>query len=184
MNILEAILNAQGGGAVRQMGQQFGLSNDQTMSALSALVPALATGFQRNMEGAGGLAGLAAALSGGQHSQYVDDPATLGAAGTRADGDGILGHIFGSKDVSRQVATRAAAQTGIDPGILKQMLPLAAAMMMGIMAKQQFGAGAGAGLQTGNTGSGLMSMLTPVLDANRDGSMIDDVLGMLGKFGR
>jgi hypothetical protein len=25
-------------------------------------------------------------------------------------------------------------------------------------------------------------MLTPVLDSNRDGSMVDDVVGMLGRF--
>jgi hypothetical protein len=29
-----------------------------------------------------------------------------------------------------------------------------------------------------------MSMLTPMLDSNRDGSIVDDVMGMLGKLGR
>jgi hypothetical protein len=181
MNILETILNAQGGGAVRQMGQQFGLSDDQTMSALSALVPALSAGFQRETQQSGGLESLAAALAGGRHQQYLDDPSTLGNAATRTDGDGILGHIFGSKDVSRQVAARAATQTGIDASILKQMLPLAAALMMGSMSQQRAQVGPGAGT---DMGSGLMSMLTPMLDSNRDGSMIDDVMGMLGKFGR
>jgi hypothetical protein len=187
MNILDAILDAQGGGAVRQMSQQFGLSDNQTMSALSALVPALAAGVQRNTQQAGGLESLVAALSGGQHQQYMNDLPSLGNAATMADGNGILGHIFGSKDVSRQVATRAAQQTGIDAGILKQMLPLAAALMMGAMARQGAGAGAGAGLGSGlggDPGSGLMGMLTPLLDSNRDGSMIDDVIGMLGKLGR
>ena len=45
MNILDALLNAQGGGAVKQLGQQFGLEGDQATAALSALVPALAAGF-------------------------------------------------------------------------------------------------------------------------------------------
>jgi len=48
MNILETILAAQNGGAVKQMGQQLGLGDDQASSVLSALVPALAAGFQRN----------------------------------------------------------------------------------------------------------------------------------------
>ena len=39
----------------------------------------------------------------------------------------------------------------------------------------------GAGLPGGG---GLMSMLTPMLEANRDGSIVDDVMGMLGKLGR
>ncbi len=40
-----------------------------------------------------------------------------------SDGNNILGHILGSKDVSRAVADRASANTGIDSGMLKQMLP-------------------------------------------------------------
>jgi hypothetical protein len=180
MNILESLLNAQGGAAVRQMGQQFGLGEAQTSDALSALVPALASGFQRNMQSTGGLESLVGALTGGRHAQYLDDPSTL--AGAADDGNGILGHIFGSKDVSRQVATRAAAQTGIDPSILKQMLPLVAALMMGTMSRQH--ASPAAASMNADLGGGLMSMLTPVLDQNRDGSMIDDVIGMLGKLGR
>jgi hypothetical protein len=180
MNILETILSAQNGAAVRQMGQQVGLGEDQTMSALSALVPALAGGFQRNMQSSGGLESLLGALTGGQHARYVEDPSSL--AGATADGNGILGHILGSKDVSRQVATRAAAQTGIDPAILKQMLPLVAAMMMGSMSQGQ--ASAAPGTASADPGSGLMSMLSPMLDQNRDGSIVDDVMGMLGKMGR
>jgi hypothetical protein len=181
MNILDSILAAQNGGAVSQMGQQLGLGQDQTMSVLSALVPALAGGFQRNMQNEGGLDALMGALTGGQHAQYLDDPSSL--AGAASDGNGILGHIFGSKDVSRQVATRAAAQTGLDPSILKQAMPLVAAMMMGAMARQR-SAGAASMAGAPGAGGGLMSMLTPMLDSNRDGSIVDDVMGMLGKLGR
>jgi hypothetical protein len=34
----------------------------------------------------------------------------------------------------------------------------------------------------GTSGDALLSMLTPMLDSNRDGSMVDDVIGMLGRF--
>jgi hypothetical protein len=60
--------------------------------------------------------------SGGGHQQYLDDPSRLGAAETLQDGNGILGHIFGSKDVSRQVAAQASANTGISPDGLMGML--------------------------------------------------------------
>jgi hypothetical protein len=185
MNILESILAAQDGGAVKQMSQQLGLGDAQTMSVLSTLVPALAGGFQRNMQNPGGLDALTGALSGGQHAQYLDDPGRLAEAA--GDGNGILGHVFGSKDVSREVAVRAAAQTGLDPGILKQALPLVAALMMGAMARQGGGSGmAAGGAMPGGAmpGGGLLSMLTPMLDSNRDGSIVDDVMGMLGKLGR
>jgi hypothetical protein len=182
MNILEAMLAAQGGGTTRQLGQQFGLDEGQVSSALSALVPALTAGLQRNMSSPQGLEGLASALGGGQHQRYVDDVATLGGADTIADGNGILGHILGSKDVSRQVASRASAQTGIGEGVLKSMLPVVAAMMMGTMSKQAASTG---GAQTSlSSGGSLIGMLAPMLDANRDGSMVDDVIGMLGRFTR
>ena len=58
MNMLDAILSAQGGGAVRQLGQQFGLNKSQAGSAISALAPALAAGFSRNMSSPQGIDGL------------------------------------------------------------------------------------------------------------------------------
>src|SRR5882757_7640371 len=124
MNILDTIVNAQGGAAVRQLGAQFGLGEDQTASALSALVPALAAGVQRNIQNEDGLGSLISALSSGNHGQYIDEPENLGQQSAVATGNGILGHLLGNKDVSRQVASRAAAQTGLSPDALKGMLPL------------------------------------------------------------
>jgi hypothetical protein len=47
MNILDAILNTQGGAATQQLGNQFGLRPEQTQAALSTLVPALVPGFSK-----------------------------------------------------------------------------------------------------------------------------------------
>jgi hypothetical protein len=41
-------------------------------------------------------------------------------------GNQVLGHIFGSKDVSRNVAADASQQSGVDPSILKKLLPIVA----------------------------------------------------------
>jgi len=180
MDILDLIRSAQGGGAVQQLGQQFGLDEAQVSSALSALVPALAAGVQNNASSPQGLDSLIGALSGGQHQRYVEDVGTLEQADTVADGNGILGHIFGSKHVSRQVASHAASQTGIGEGVRKAMLPVVAAMMMGAMSKRM-GQPAALGADTG-TGGGLLGMLAPTLDANRDGSMVDDVAGLVGRL--
>jgi hypothetical protein len=89
------------------------------------VVPALAAGFQRNLQSQGGLENLMSALSSGNHGQYIDNPLSLGDDSAVTDGNGILGHLLGSKDVSREVASRAAAQTGLSADILKRMLPLA-----------------------------------------------------------
>jgi hypothetical protein len=182
MNILEAVLNAQNGGAAREAGRAVGLSQEQTASALSALIPQLAAGLHRNASQPGGLDALLSALGAGRHSQYVDDVARLGRAETVVDGNAILGHILGSKDVSRAVASRAASQTGLDAGILKKLLPLAATMVMGSLAKRSgTQAAAGAPLGPGD-GGGLFGMLTPLLDQNRDGSMLDDITRSVGRI--
>jgi hypothetical protein len=181
MNILDDIVNARNGAAVRQLGAQFGLGQEQTAAALSALVPALAAGFQRNLQSEGGLESLVSALSTGRHQDYIDNPATLGEATAVADGDGILGHVLGSKDVSRQVASRAAAQTGLSAELMKQLLPLAATLMMGAFARRSAGS-APTSAGPAASGGGIADMLGPLLDRNRDGSILDDVAGMAGRF--
>jgi hypothetical protein len=204
VNILDMILNAQGGGAVQQMSQKFGLSSDQTQSAIGALLPALAGAVNQNAQQEGGLDSLLGALSGGNHQRYLEDPSSLMAEDAIKDGNGILGHLLGDKSVSRQVAANASAQTGIDSGILKQMLPMVAGLMMGglsrganssgLLGAAASAAGGGGGLlgavasmlgggqQAAPQASGLLGMLSPLLDQNRDGSSIDDILRMASGF--
>jgi len=181
MNILDAIVNAQDGAAVQQLGSQVGLAPDQATTALSALMPALAGGFRRNIQSQGGLESLMAALSSGNHAQYLDNPTSLAGPSAVTDGNGILGHLLGSKDASREVASRAAAETGLSADVLKRMLPLAATLMMGAFSKQSGDASTTAAAR-GGTGGGIAAMLTPFLDQNRDGSIVDDVTSMIGGF--
>ena len=164
MSLLEQLLGANNGAAIDQVSRQFGLDPAQAKSAMDALLPTVAAGFQRSAS-----AGTGTGLEG-----------LLGAQ----DGNSILGQIFGSKDVSREVAARASAQTGIGPDILKAMLPMLATMVMGALAKGAFSSGAAqAGqAQVAPSGGGLLDMLTPMLDGNKDGNVVDDLMGMMGKY--
>ena len=112
-----------------------------------------------------------------------------------ADGNAILGHIFGSKDVSRNVAGAAASQTGINADTLKKMLPMVATVAMGALSKQAKGGGGSAGGPlsglTGGGGSnplsGLQTMgglgaITQLLDSDKDGDATDELLDMAKKF--
>src|SRR6185295_3193140 len=112
-----------------------------------------------------GLGSLMAALSSGNHGQFIDEPANLSQPSAVATGNGILGHVLGNRDVSRAVASRAAAQTGISPDVLKQMLPLVATLMMGAFSRQSRG-GSPMGAGLAGAGGGIASMLTPLLDKN------------------
>jgi hypothetical protein len=182
MNLVEMILQANGGGNVRQVASKFGLQESQAKSAIENLLPALSQGLQRNMAAPGGLASLLGALQGGAHTKYLDRPDTLAQDDTIQEGNGILGHLLGSKDVSRRVASDAAAQTGLDASILKQMLPIVATMVMGSMSRQANQAGLAAASPGSAPPAGAMGALASLLDGNKDGSVADDLLGLAKKF--
>ena len=183
MNLLETILQAQGGGAVRGLAQSFGVDEGQAQSALKSLLPALSTGLKRNVGSEGGLEALLGALEQGSHHEYLDQPQRLGRPETAQDGNSILGHLLGSKDVSRSVAGRASQQTGLSSDLLKKMLPVVATMAMGALAKNTSQRGiqnrAAVRQQPAND---LLGMLTPMLDADGDGSAVDDLFSIAGKF--
>ena len=176
MDLLNMLLNQGGGQSVRQLAQNFGLDESQAVSAISNLVPALGQGFARNASTQDGLESLLGALAGGQHQRYLKDPSVLSNEDSINDGNGILGHILGNKDVSRQVAQQASERTGIGADVLKKMLPMVASLAMGVLSRQY------ASPQNASPAAGLTGMLGQFLDANRDGSIADDVLGMASRF--
>lgn len=193
--LLEALLKAQGGQAVGQMANRFGLNPSQATDVIGQLAPVLGRGLHRNAASEGGLSDLIGALQRGNHARYVDQPEAIDRPETVDDGNAILGHIFGSKDVSRKVAAHAAQQTGVSDSIIKKMLPVIAAMAMGALSKKTSGGAAdilgsalGGGTSSAGAGSsgggGLGDLLGGFLDADQDGSVIDDLLGMAGRFMR
>lgn len=58
------------------------------------------------------------------------------------------------------------------------MLPIVAAMMMGSMSQRA----SRPSMPGTGAGGDLLGMLAPMLDADRDGSVVDDVMGMVGKL--
>ena len=181
MNLLEMIMKAQNGDVVREMANSFQLDEGQARSAIDALVPALGRGFSRNASSSQGLDDLIGALQRGDHGRYIEQPSVATQQVAVEEGNGILGHIFGSKDVSRQVASRAAQSSGVDSGVLKKMLPMLASVAMGALAKQGFG---GSATNQASGAGGLGGLLSGFLDADKDGSILDDVMGMAGTFMR
>ena len=136
-------------------------------------------GLQKNTVSDDGVAGLRRALETGGHARYVEDPSLMEADTTRMDGNKILGHILGSKDVSRNVAAAAANDTGIDANLIKKALPLIAALAMGAMSKKT-SAGRAIEPDVRRGGLGSLGDLIGGLAGSRSG--LDDILGMARKF--
>lgn len=148
--LFEMLASAQNGNAVDQMARQFGLSPQQVQEAMAALTPAFSQGLKRNAANPYDLGNFLNALSSGQHAKYFEDAAAAFSGQGVEEGNGILGHLFGSKDLSRAVAAQASQATGIARQTLQQMLPALASMIMGGLFKQSTGqlGAAGFGGQT------------------------------------
>jgi len=178
MDLLKTLISAAGSGQLQKLGSQFGLDGGAVEKVLGQVVPALGRGIQKNTRSTGGLEGLMGALKGGGHQRYLDNAADAASAAGVSEGNGILGHILGSKDVSRNLAAHASSASGISPDVIKKMLPMVATMAMGALSKQT-NAGAKLASQPAGEQGGFLSSL---LDSDNDGSALDDVLDLAKKF--
>ena len=197
-------------GGLQSIAKELGVSETQATSAAEALAPAILGGFKKQAQsqpgGLEGLGGLLGQLGGGGLLEQVLGPQPTDVS----RGNDVLGQIFGSKDVSRAVAQNAASQSGLDPSLLKKMLPMLAMLVTGYMAKQAGGGAASAQQDPsagclGGLGGGLGGLLggllggggggagqgapasgglASMLDLNGDGNPLDDIMGMIGKVTR
>ena len=180
-------------GGLQSMARELGVSESDVAAGAAALSPAILGGFKKQVQaqptGLEGLGGLLGQLGGGSLLDQVVAPQPTDIN----RGNDVLGQIFGSKDVSRTVAQNAAAQTGLDPALLKKMLPMIAMLIAGYMAKQRGGASVAAGASsTGGLGGLLGSVLAgqnsgghaglgglaSMLDLDGNGNPLDDILRM------
>jgi hypothetical protein len=136
MQLLDILLNAQGGQLAGNLARAYRISPAEAEAAIRAVLPALAENLERNTLNRGGLADLVQALGHGHHEQALDHPAVFADPNWRADGDRILGNILGTKDKSRAVAAQASRQTGLSEELIKSMLPSVATILMGGLARQ------------------------------------------------
>lgn len=184
-------------GGLQSMARELGVSESQAASGAAVLIPAILGGFKKQTQaqptGLEGLGGLLGQLGGGGLLDNVLSPQPTDTS----LGNVVLGQIFGSKDVSRTVATDAAAKSGLSPELLKKMLPILAMLVAGYMAKhraaesQPAGSAGGlggllGGLLAGGAGSGAAPAasrggLASMLDLNGDGNTLDDIMRMAGK---
>ena len=175
MNITDLLFDKGNSNSISEFAKNFGVNDSQAKDAISSLAKSLSVGLGQHTKKSNGLDGLFDALKKGNHSRYLDDPSILGHEDTTKDGNDILGHIFGNKDVSRHVTKRASKETGLSGTLLKKMLPVVASMVMASLGKKMLG-GSSAPSRQESTG-----FLTKIFDRDHDGSMIDDVLGMAFK---
>lgn len=188
-------------GGLASMAKELGVSESQVATGAAALLPAILGGFKKQTQsqpsGLEGLGSLLGQLGGTGLLENVlsSEPTDV------SRGNDVLGQIFGSREVSRTVAHSAATRSGLDPELLKRMLPMLAMLVAGYMAQHGSGAAQPAGAPGGLGGllggllggrpaapaggaAATMGGLASMLDLNGDGNPLDDILGMAGKMMR
>lgn len=204
--LLGMLAQAQGGQAIGNIASRFGISETQAQAAVQALLPALTAGVRRESS-TGGLDSLMQGLQPATAQRALEDSSALEDTATVEQGNALLGQLFGSRDVSRRVAADAADRTGVDAGVLRQLLPLVATMLVGGAARntgaeaaapqvtsgggmfgQLLGAVSGGGASANAAGGfgGLgaaFGALTGAIDDEGDG-VADDILEMINQRGR
>lgn len=181
-------------GGLSSMARELGVSDADARRGAEALLPTILGGLKNQALGQpGGLEGLGGLLSKLGGGGLLDD--VLAPAPTDvAPGNEVLGQIFGSKDVSRAVAQKASASSGLDASLLRKMLPILAMLATGLMAKQASGnsatpqsnGGLGGMLGgllggKGGSGGGGIGGLVAMLDVDGDGNPLNDIMRKMGK---
>ncbi|MGI4877450.1 MAG: DUF937 domain-containing protein [Janthinobacterium lividum] len=199
--LLDLIDRFGGPEAVSSMATRVGLSPEQAQSAMAALMPAVAGGMAKQVE-AGGPAALdsaatpAVALASGQ---------TIASDAAVAHGHGLVGQFFGSSAVAEEVTSRAATATGLDMSKIAALLPMVATLAAGALGHAGQAVTPAAPAAQANAGGllgnlldqftsapparaegapqgGAAATLLSMLDFNKDGNPMDDIMGLVGKL--
>lgn len=185
------ILNSDlGKSLVSGVAAQTNQPQGKTQEVLTMALPVLMTAMKRNASSPEGAQGLLSALNSKHDGSILNNLSGLLGGGVDnniiSDGSKILGHVLGNKQSN--VENAISAKSGVDAGSVAQMLKVAAPLLMGMLgsqAKQQnVNSPSGldgllGGLLGGSAKKNEQSFLESILDANKDGSIIDDVAGML-----
>ncbi|MCR9263170.1 MAG: DUF937 domain-containing protein [Flavobacteriaceae bacterium] len=189
--LLDLLNSPMGQQLISGVAGQTGQSENKTADVLSMAMPLLMGAMKKNTSTPGGAQGLMNALSSKHDGSILDDMGGLFGGGVDQnvmdDGAGILGHILGGKQP--QVENALSSKSGLDAGTISQILKIAAPILLGYLGKQtrQQNVSSPDGLNGllgglmggGKSASKQQSLIETFLDSDGDGSVIDDLAGMV-----
>lgn len=189
-DLISMITSQLGGGAVDRIAGRIGADRSTTQGAIGAAVPLLVTALAKNAATPEGAKSLDKAIEKDHDGGLLDNLSGFLGNPAVANGAGILEHMLGGKKES--VAGGLSKGTGLSAGQSTQLLAILAPIVMAALGKtkksQGFDVGGLASMLAGEKqaaarqGGGLLGGLAGMLDADGDGSAIDDIGKMAGKF--
>lgn len=188
--ILDVLDSPMGKSIIRGVADQTNQPEGKTQDVLMMAMPVLMQAMRRNVESQDGAESLLTAITSKHDGDILGNLGGLFEGGVDStvmeDGDKILGHVLGNKKYNVQNAL--SKKSGMDAGSIAQILKIAAPILMGLLGnqakKQKVDTKSGlegmlGGLLKGNSARSEQSFLESILDADGDGSVIDDVAGII-----
>ena len=189
---LEALLGLLQGQDLGQLAEQVGGNEGQVKNGVMAALPAMLTALSKNTGTEKGAQELNNALEKKHDGSILTNLSGYLSNPDLKDGAGILNHLFGSQ--TSNVANAVSQSSGLDSNGSMKMLQMLAPVLMGMLGQQKKqnnldaeGIGNLTSMLASNFGSeagasGIMEAVTNLLDANKDGNVMDDIMGMVGKL--
>lgn len=189
---LEALLGLLQGQDLGQLAEQVGGNEGQVKNGVMAALPAMLTALSKNTGTEKGAQELNNALETKHDGSILNNLSGYLSNPDLKDGAGILNHLFGSQ--TSNVANAVSQSSGLDSNGSMKMLQMLAPVLMGMLGQQKKqnnldaeGIGNLTSMLASNFGSeagssGIMEAVTNLLDANKDGNVMDDIMGMVGKL--
>jgi hypothetical protein len=188
MDELMGALGGSGEGLAGLLGGVLGEGTDSAKAeqAAGSGIEAILGGLSRNAQSAEGAESLRAALERHGDGGALGDLGSFGNPERTADGEKILGHIFGNDQ--QAVAQNLAGKSGLDVGSIMKLLPALAPIVMGMLGKKSQDGGLDAGglgsLLQGEAGGldvgDLIGMVTGG-DSDGGGGILKKLMGMFGR---
>ena len=188
--LLDLLNSPMGQELISGVAGQTNQPESKTADVLSMAMPLLLGAMKKNVKSSPqGADGLMSALSNKHDGSILDNLGGLFNGGVddnvMQDGAGILGHVFGNKQP--QVENALSQKSGMDAETVAQILKIAAPIVMGYLGKQTSqgkvndpsGMNALLGSMLGGQPQQNKSLITKLLDADGDGSVLDDVADMV-----
>jgi len=189
---LEALLGLLQGQDIGNLASQVGGNEGETKNGVMAALPAMLAALGKNAGTEKGAEELNNALEKKHDGSILDNLSGYLSNPDLKDGAGILNHLFGNQ--TSNVANAVSQSSGLDTNGSMKMLQMLAPILMGILGQQKKqnnldakGLGNLTSMLASNFGSeagtsGIMETVTNLLDANKDGNVVDDIMGIVGKF--
>ncbi|MAP81233.1 MAG: hypothetical protein CL526_09110 [Aequorivita sp.] len=189
-SILDILNTDVGKQLINAASSKTGESSDKTATVLSMALPVILGAMKKNAATPEGAKSLNNALENSKHDGSILNQLGDLLGGQQVDsslmndGAGILSHVLGGKQ--QQVEQGISKVSGVDSNAVAKIIQMAAPIIMGILGSQKRKDNVGEnnigdllGSVLGKNNNHDQSLITTLLDADGDGSVVDDIAGMV-----